>query len=95
LVYQQNGLIDMAMDALKRAIYFDRSFVLAHYNLAQVYLFWSDEVAARKSLQNVMTLLEGKPKEELVPEGDGLVVGRLQELVQSALNESVGKTRER
>jgi chemotaxis protein methyltransferase CheR len=86
LVYQQNGLIDMAMDALKKAIYLDRSFVLAHYNLAQLYLSQGDEVAARKSLQNVITLLEGKPREELVPEGDGLVVGRLQELVQSALS---------
>jgi len=85
LVYQQHGLLDMAIDALKKAIYLDRAFVLAHYNLAQIYQHQGDKVMARRSLQNVQRLLEGKPREELVPEGDGLVVGRLLELVENEL----------
>ncbi len=85
LVYQQHGLLDMAIDALKKAIYLDRAFVLAHYHLAQIYQHQGDKVMARRSLQNVQRLLEGKPCEELVPEGDGLVVGRLLELVENEL----------
>jgi hypothetical protein len=42
-------------------------------------------VSARKSLQNAQRLLEGKPRDELVPEGDGLMVGRLLELIDNQL----------
>ena len=85
LVYEQNGLIDQAIDALKKAIYLDRSFVLAHYNLGQLYKSQGDTLAAHRSLQNVVSLLKDKPKEEWVPEGDGLVVGRLLDLAHDAL----------
>jgi len=85
LVYQQHGLLDMAIDALRKAIYLDRAFVLAHYHLAQIYQRQGDKVMARRSLQNVQRLLEGKPREELIPEGDGLVVGRLLELVENEM----------
>ena len=85
LVYEQNGLIDQAIDALKKAVYLNRRFVLAHYNLGQLYQAQGDKLAARRSLQNVVGLLKDKPQEELVPEGDGLVVGRLLNLVNSAL----------
>ena len=36
---------------------------------------------AHKSLQNVQQLLEGKPTNDLVPEVDSMIVGRLMELV--------------
>ncbi len=85
LVYQQHGLLDMAIDALKKTIYLDRAFVLAHYNLAQIYQHQGDKAMARRSLQNVQRLLEGKPRDELIPEGDGLVVGRLLELVENEM----------
>lgn len=85
LVYQENGLIDQAMDALKKSIYLDRNFILAHYNLAQLQCSQGDEKAARKSLENALRLLQAKSKEELVPEGDGMVAGRLLELVESDL----------
>lgn len=86
LVYQQNGLIEMAMDALKKTLYLDRNFIIAHYNLAHLYQSEGDYLAARKEFQNVLRLLEGKPREMLVPEGDGLVVGRLLELVQEQMD---------
>lgn len=85
LVYQQNGLLDMAADALRKAIYLDGKFVLAHYDLAHIYLRQDNRTSARKYLQNVQRLLEGRPKDQIVPEGDGLVVGRLWELVEEYL----------
>ncbi|MBI5034476.1 MAG: hypothetical protein HZB51_28470 [Chloroflexi bacterium] len=91
MVYQQNGLNEMAMESLKKAIYLDRNFVMAHYNLAHLYQAENDFVAARKELQNVLRLLEGKPKDMTVPEGDGLVVGRLVELVQEQLGTDTKK----
>lgn len=85
LVYQQNGRIDQAMDALKKAIYLDRNFVLAHYQLAELYAIQGDAASARRGLQNAKDLLQGKPREELVPEGDGLIAGRLLEIIVEEL----------
>lgn len=84
-IYQQHGLLDMAADSLKKTIYLDREFVLAHYGLAQLYRQQGKAELARKSLKNVQRLLEGRFKEEPVPEGNGLVVGRLLHLVEMEL----------
>ena len=85
MLYQQHGLLDMALEMLKKTIYLDRNFVLAHYNLAQIYQHQGEKDQARKALLNVQRLLAGKPRDEAVPEGDGLTVGRLLELVASQL----------
>lgn len=85
MIYQQHGMLDEATDALKKTIYLDRDFVLAHYNLAQLYQQSGKERLARKALQNVQRLLEGKPRHEPVPEGDGMVAGRLLQLAEMQL----------
>jgi len=85
MIYQQHDLTDMAVDALKKAIYLDREFILAHYNLAQLYRQEGKGALARRSLQNAQRLLEGKRKNEPVPQGDGLVAGRLLQLVKMGL----------
>ncbi|MDY6875190.1 MAG: CheR family methyltransferase [Chloroflexota bacterium] len=88
MVYQQHGLPDMALDALKKTIYLDREFVLAHYNLAHLYRQRGQARLARKSFQNVKRLLDGKPWGEPIPEGDGMVAGRLLQLVEMELEAS-------
>jgi chemotaxis protein methyltransferase CheR len=85
MIYQQHGLLDQAVEALKRAVYLDREFVMAHFNLAEIYARRGETDAARKSLQTVQRLLSNKPKDAPVPEGDGLVAGRLLEMVGAAL----------
>ena len=87
MVYQQHGLLDKALDALKKTVYLDREFVLGHFNLAQIYRRLGDPGAALRSLQNVQRLLESKPRDEVVPEGDGLIVGRFLELVKGELEQ--------
>jgi chemotaxis protein methyltransferase CheR len=86
LIYQQHGMIDMALTALKKATFLDREFILAHYNLAQLYQHQHDLPSARRSLQNALRLLDGKPLDLAIPEGDGLAVGRLRELIENELS---------
>lgn len=81
LIYQEHGMTDSAIDALKHAIYLDRDFVIGHYNLAMLYMQQSKRELAAKSLQNVQRLIQPQAREQLIPEGDGLNVGRLSELV--------------
>ncbi len=85
MIYQQHDLLEQAVKALKKTIYLDREFVLAHFSLANIYRQQGNKRLARKSLQNVQRLLEGKPKTEPVAEGDGMVVGRLLQLVEVEL----------
>jgi len=85
MIYQQHGMLGEATNALKKTIYLDREFVLAHYNLAQLYQQSGNERLARKSLQNVQRLLKDKPVHEPVPEGDGVVAGRLLQLAEMQL----------
>ena len=78
-------MVDNAIEALKKTIFLDRGFVLAHYNLAQIYRRNHEMELATKSLQNVHRLLENLSRDVLVPEGDGLTVGRLLEMVEHQL----------
>ena len=85
MIYQGHGLTNRAIEALKKTLYLDPTFVLAHYSLANLHLQQGNKDLAIKSFRNVQRLLAHKPLNEIVPEGDGLAVGRLLELVETAL----------
>lgn len=85
MIYQQRGLPARAIDALRKSIYLDREFVLAHYGLAQLHKRQGNDAQARKSLQNAQRLLSNRPKLEPVREGDGMVAGTLLQLVETEL----------
>lgn len=85
MIYQGNGLADRATDALKKALYLDPTFVLAHYSLANLYVQQGNGSAASRSFRNARRLLVGQPDESLVPEGEGMVVGRMLQLIDIAM----------
>jgi len=85
MVYQGHGLPNRATDALKKALYLEPTFVLAHYALANLYLQQGEGTAAAKSFRNARRLLDNQPHDALVPEGDGMVVGRLLQLIDVAM----------
>src|SRR5207253_8817296 len=68
--------------ALRRCVYADADFVLGHVTLADLHSRQGQKERARKSLETVGRLLAGRQRQELVPEGDGLTVGRLLEVVR-------------
>ncbi len=77
LVYQQQDQEDEAIQALKKMIYLDRNSVLAHFEIAGLYRRNGKYQLARKSLENVIKLLQGRDSEEFIPYSDGMTVGRL------------------
>lgn len=87
MIYQEHGLLNQAAEALKKTIYLDREFVLAHYNLGQIYQQQRCTNLAERSFENARRLLEKRRLPERIAEGDGLVVGRLLQLVETALSE--------
>ena len=80
LILQERGQPAAALEALRRCVYAEPRFVLGHYALGSLLASQGQAERARKSLDNVVQLLAGRPRDELVPEGDSLTVGRLLEL---------------
>ena len=63
--------------ALRRALYLDRGFVLAHYRLGMLLLKQGRAVEARRSLLTAARLAEAAPSADALPEGHGVSAGEL------------------
>lgn len=80
LVLEQMNKRPAAEQALRRAIFIDRGFVLAHYHLGLLLQARGDLDGAAKSFGNVRRILDKEPEGRLVDEADGITAGQLAEL---------------
>jgi chemotaxis protein methyltransferase CheR len=69
----------------RRALYLDRSMVVAHMTLADAQRRAGDADGARRALRNAATLLDALPDDTEVAASDGERAGRLRELVSVKL----------
>jgi chemotaxis protein methyltransferase CheR len=76
-----------ARQSLRRALYLEPRFVLAHVALAHLDLAGSHRESAARHLRNAAELLAAHPAEEVLEESDGLTVARLTEIVTSLLDD--------
>lgn len=72
---------DGARASLKKALYLDRNFVLAHFALANLSLRSGKTADARKHFGNVAEILSGYKPDDIIPESDGITAGRLTEII--------------
>ncbi len=91
LIQEHAGASEEARAALRRAIYLDRGFALAHYHLGASLKGNREWEMARKAFRNVLQILDGNRREEPVPHGDGITVAELCELARMHLD-LVGKS---
>ncbi|HEX3727648.1 MAG TPA: CheR family methyltransferase [Pirellulales bacterium] len=85
LVAGQQGRYAECEQSLRRAIYLNRDFVLAHYHLGLVLHRNRDARAAERSLRNVLQLLDRRDSDETLADADGLTVGELRQLARMQL----------
>lgn len=71
-----------ASEALRRAIYLDRGFVLAHYHLATCLQTEGDHARARKSFQNALQLMDELAPGQRLEHADGLTVADLRDMAR-------------
>ncbi|HEU5207820.1 MAG TPA: protein-glutamate O-methyltransferase CheR [Longimicrobiales bacterium] len=74
-----------AAAAARRALYLDRSLVVAHLTLALALNRTGEHTGARRALQNAASLLSQRLDDEVVPASDGETVGRLRTNVEAQL----------
>jgi chemotaxis protein methyltransferase CheR len=85
VILQEQGAAEERIAALKRALYLDPNFVLAHFALGNFALQKRNFKEADKHFSNVLGLLADYQSNDVLPQSDGLVAGRLKEMVESAL----------
>jgi chemotaxis protein methyltransferase CheR len=71
---------------LKRSIYLNHTHILSHLMLGDIYLKAGKRDLAIRHYENVLKIVHHSDENEIVPESDGLTVGRIKEFTQSLLN---------
>jgi chemotaxis protein methyltransferase CheR len=77
LILEQMNRYAEAEQSLRRAIYLDRQFILAHYHLGLFLQRRGDPRRAVRSFENALVLLEGQCAADILAEGDGITVAEL------------------
>lgn len=89
VVLLEQGQTEEAMLALKRTLYLDQDFVLAHFTLGNLYRSQSRHKEAGKYFANTLSLLKGYSLEDVLPESEGMTAGRLVEIIRSISDKRV------
>jgi chemotaxis protein methyltransferase CheR len=80
---QEQGQVEEAVRFLKRSLYLDQGFVLAHFALGNLALGQRKYKESDKHFENALSLLSRYRPEDILPESEGLTAGRLANIIQS------------
>jgi chemotaxis protein methyltransferase CheR len=86
----ERGAREEARQALKRTLYLDPDFVLAHLALANLARQQNDAEASFRHLRIARNLLSARARDEVLPESEGMTAGRLLEIVEAELGARPG-----
>lgn len=84
---------DEAIAGLRKAIYLDPDFAMAHYTLANLYRRKRMYSKARVHLRNALALLVDYRDDEALPESEGMTAGNLAQVIASMRNDGDGHVR--
>jgi chemotaxis protein methyltransferase CheR len=82
LVLEQMGRRRETQESLRRAIYLDRHFIIAHYYLGLIQQRLSEPKGASRCFRNVLNLLAPLSSEQSIPAASELTVAELRQLTQ-------------
>ena len=85
IILQELNRIEEAGASLKRTLYLDQNFLLAHFALGNLGLRLGKARAAKKHFENVLTLLKDNRPEDILPESEGLTAGRFREIILATM----------
>jgi chemotaxis protein methyltransferase CheR len=88
-ILQEQGGAAEAAEEFKRALYLDPEFVLAHFALGNLALRRRQPGEAGRYFANTLELLSRYEPGAVLPQSEGLVAGRLKQIVESTLPEAV------
>ncbi len=86
-ISQAAGDINTAVRLLRRALYLDPEFIMAHFTLGLLLLQNQETREAIKSMNNALALLETKDPDEILAHAEGISVKRLMETIYGIIHE--------
>jgi chemotaxis protein methyltransferase CheR len=81
IILEEQKRGEEAKASLKKALYLDPDFVLAHFALANLSLRRGKIAEARKHFGNTTEILSKYKPDEIFPESEGITAGRLSEMI--------------
>lgn len=88
-IQQELSMLDESIASLKRALYLDHNFVLAHFSLGNLALRQEKKREASKHFENALSALKKLKRDEVLPESGGVTAGRMEEIIKTATEEVV------
>jgi chemotaxis protein methyltransferase CheR len=82
MILEQMGRRRETQEALRRAIYLDRAFVIAHYYLGLIQQRLGRPKDAFRCFRNTLALLSDFQPGQSIPGADGITAGELTQLTQ-------------
>lgn len=90
IILQERGHVEEAIKSLKRAIYLDQDFVLAHFALGNFCRQIGKIKESNRHFENVLALLGKRRNDEILPESEGITAGRLFEIITTMKGKEMG-----
>jgi chemotaxis protein methyltransferase CheR len=81
IILEEQKKGEEAKASLKKALYLDPDFALAHFALANISLRSGRIAEARKHFGNTAEILSKYKPDEILPESEGITAGRLSEMI--------------
>lgn len=80
-IRQEQARGEEAVKSLKKALYLDQDFVIAHFMLGKLLTSSGGGAQAQMHIKTAYKLLETKKDDDLLPDSDGMMAGRLKEII--------------
>ncbi|MFH1744346.1 MAG: CheR family methyltransferase, partial [bacterium] len=84
-ILQEQGNSEQAAGSLRQALFLDPDFVLAHFMQGHLAHLQGKAAESRKHLSNALRLLDRLPKNEILPESEGITADRLRLIITSMM----------
>lgn len=81
-ILQELNLVEEATEALRRAVFLDPDFVVAHFALGNLLRLRGRLSESGRHYRNALTILDGYALDEPVPASEGMTAGELKAIVQ-------------
>jgi chemotaxis protein methyltransferase CheR len=82
ILEEQKRVVE-ARVSLRKALYLDHNFVLAHFALANLALRLGNIAEARKHFDNISEILPHHKPDEILPESEGITARRMSEIISA------------
>ncbi|KJU83537.1 methylase of chemotaxis methyl-accepting protein [Candidatus Magnetobacterium bavaricum] len=84
-ILEERGQVQEAMTALNRAIYIDQGHALAHFAMGNLFLRQGHYSQCQRHFSNALKILASYSADDLLPESEGIPVGRLREMIETSM----------